>query len=93
MIANTGKRAGADVGQVDLVGTPAGPTLRLAGFARAELKPGERREMQVTLDPQILATWKAGRWNLPAGAYRFALGSSATALGQPITVQFDRREW
>lgn len=92
-IENTGKRGGTDVGQVYLVGTPVGATLRLAGFVRTELKPGERREMEVELDPRILATWKDDRWQLPGGSYRFALGTSATLLGPPIKVEFNGRKW
>ncbi len=92
-IQNSGKRAGADVGQVYLVGTPAGATLRLAGFQRVDLKPGERRTLEVTLDPRILATWRNGRWQILAGSYRFALGRSATTLGSPVTVKLQGREW
>jgi len=92
-IENSGKLAGADVGQVYLVATPAGPTLRLAGFVRADLQPGDRREIQIALDPRILADWKDGRWHLRAGSYTFAVGSSAAALGRPIAIKFDRRDW
>lgn len=92
-IENTGKQAGADIGQVYLVATPAGPTLRLAGFQRVDLKPGERRALEVALDPRIMAQWENGRWRIAKGIYRFALGTSATTLGAPVTVILDGRDW
>ena len=92
-IANTGKRAGADVGQVYLLATPTGETTRLVGFAKAELKAGERRTLDVAIDPRLLAQWKEGRWHMAAGTYRFALGSSATMMGKPVEVTFAARDW
>lgn len=92
-ITNTGQLFGADVGQVYLIGTPQGATMRLVGFAKLELKPGERRAADTAMDSRLLAQWKGGRWHMPAGKYRFALGSSATALGEPVEVVFPAREW
>ncbi|HSI20053.1 MAG TPA: glycoside hydrolase family 3 C-terminal domain-containing protein, partial [Sphingomonas sp.] len=92
-IENTGKQAGGDVGQIYLVGTPAGATLRLAGFQRVDLKPGERRTLEVALDPRIMAEWRDGHWHIAAGKYRFALGTSANALGTPVTIEFRDRIW
>ncbi|MET3827148.1 beta-glucosidase [Sphingomonas sp. PvP055] len=80
-ITNTGKRAGADVGQVYLVGTPKGDVRRLVGFAKLDLEPGERRTVEVPIDARLLSEWRAGKWHRDAGTYRFALGSSATTLG------------
>lgn len=92
-VTNTGKRSGADVGQVYLVGTPAGETTRLVGFSKVTLKPGERRVLEVPIDPRLLATWNNGRWDMPAGTYRFAVGSSATALETPVVAGFPARAW
>ena len=84
-ITNTGKRAGADVAQVYLVGTPTGDVRRLVGFAKLDLKAGERRTVEVPIDPRLLSDWSDGKWHRAAGAYRFALGSSATTLGKETT--------
>jgi len=92
-VTNVGQRSGADVAQVYLVGTPDGPTMRLAGFTKLELKPGERRTTDTAIDPRLLAQWKAGRWRMTAGTYKFALGSSATALADPVEVTFAARDW
>ena len=40
-VTNTGDRTGADVPQVYLTNTPDGPRMRLLGFERVELEPGE----------------------------------------------------
>jgi beta-glucosidase len=67
--------------------------MRLAGFTKLELKPGERRTTDTAIDPRLLAQWKAGRWRMTAGTYKFALGSSATALADPVEVTFAARDW
>ncbi|WP_365701651.1 glycoside hydrolase family 3 C-terminal domain-containing protein [Sphingomonas sp.] len=92
-ITNTGKRAGADVGQLYLVATPNGATQRLAGFARVELQPGESKIAEVTIDPRVLAEWSGNGWHLVGGLYRFALGASATDLGNEVSVKLSERRW
>lgn len=80
MLRNTGKRAGIEVAQLYVA--PPGRSIRLAGWARVALKPGEQREVTIAADPQLLLSWDAaaGRWARPAGSYRFFVGRSA---GQP----------
>ncbi|WP_093221114.1 beta-glucosidase [Sphingomonas sp. NFR15] len=92
-VTNIGKRSGAEVGQVYLTGTPAGDTTRLVGFAKVTLKPGERRVLEVPIDPRLLATWKSGRWDMAAGTYRFAIGSSAADLETSVEASFPARRW
>ncbi|WP_343528930.1 glycoside hydrolase family 3 C-terminal domain-containing protein [Sphingomonas sp.] len=92
-IRNIGKRAGADVGQVYMVATPAGSTQRLVGFARVELKPGEQQAARVAIDPRLLAEWTPAGWRIAPGTYRFALGASATDLGPEVSVSFAERLW
>jgi beta-glucosidase len=62
-ITNTGDRAGADVPQLYVVE----PRMRLLGFERVELVPGESRRVEITADPRLV----------PDGARRFAVGHSA----------------
>jgi beta-glucosidase len=54
-VTNTGERAGADVPQLYLTGAPDQKRMRLLGFERVELAPGESREVTLTADPRLLA--------------------------------------
>jgi beta-glucosidase len=56
--------------------------MRLLGFKRVELKPGESRRVTVTADPRLLARFDAGadQWRISNGTYRVALGKSAEEL-------------
>ncbi len=92
-IRNTGTRAGSDVAQLYLVSTPAGRTLRLAGFTKVAVQPGATANVTVQIEPRILADSKGGRWTMPAGRYGFALGRSATDLGPVVTVSLPARQW
>ncbi len=92
-IRNTGTRAGSDVAQLYLVSTPAGRTLRLAGFTKVAVQPGAAANVTVQIEPRILADSKGGRWTMPAGRYGFALGRSATDLGPVVTVNLPARQW
>lgn len=92
-IRNTGTRAGSEVAQLYLVSTPAGRTLRLAGFTKVAVQPGATANVTVQIEPRILADSKGGRWTMPAGRYGFALGRSATDLGPVVTVSLPAREW
>jgi beta-glucosidase len=79
-VANTGKRAGADVPQLYLTDAAGQERMRLFGFARVELEPGESQQVTVTADPRLLGRYDgdAGQWHIAEGAYRIALGKSAS---------------
>jgi beta-glucosidase len=83
-VTNTGTVAGADVPQVYLTDAPDGRRIRLLGFERVDLKPGESRTVTVTVDPRLLARFDGkdglGRWRINAGTYQVALGKSAGEL-------------
>nr|WP_274707913.1 beta-glucosidase [Arthrobacter sp. H16F315] len=78
-VTNEGPRPGADVPQLYLLEDPAGPRMRLLGFERVDLEPGESRTVELTVDPRLLACYSTGRgqWHIAAGNYRLALGHSA----------------
>ena len=86
-VTNTGLRAGTAVPQVYLVSSSGVPTLRLAGFTRVALEPGESRKVELALDPHLLGRWdeKRNGWRIDAGPYGFALGTSAADLGERST--------
>jgi beta-glucosidase len=78
-VTNTGSRAGADVAQLYLTHVGAEPRMRLLGFERVELGPGESTQVTVTADPRLLARYDgtAGQWRIAAGRHRVALARSA----------------
>ena len=78
-LTNTGKRAGTEVAQV-YVATPDSPIpRRLAGWAKAELAPGQSKQVTVALEPKAMANWdpKAKRWVMPRGDYMVSVGGSS----------------
>jgi beta-glucosidase len=81
-VTNTGQREGADVPQVYLTDAPDGKRLRLLGFERVQLRPGEARKVTLTADPRLLARFNsgAGQWRITEGIYRVALGKAADAF-------------
>jgi beta-glucosidase len=59
-VTNTGKMAGDEVVQVylrDDVSSVTRPVKELAGFQRVTLKPGETRQVTITIRPDSLALW------------------------------------
>ena len=56
--------------------------MRLLGFERVELEPGETRSVTVTAEPRLLARYDsdAGQWHIAEGTYRVAVGKSAVDL-------------
>jgi beta-glucosidase len=78
-VTNTGERPGADVPQVYLTEAPGEERMRLLGFERVELEPGESREVSVTADRRLLARFdgEAGQWRLEGGAHKVAVGRAA----------------
>jgi beta-glucosidase len=81
-VTNTGDRAGADVPQLYLTNAPGEKRMRLLGFERVELQPGESRQVTLTADPRLLAHFDgdAGQWRIAEGTYQIALGKSADDL-------------
>ena len=81
-VTNTGDRAGADVPQLYLTDAAGDARMRLLGFERVELQPGESRAVTLTADRRLLARFDdtAGQWHIAAGTYKVALGTSADEL-------------
>jgi beta-glucosidase len=99
-IRNTGKRLGKGVGQVYLAPADwqkAGweAPKRLGGFGKAELKPGQTRRIEVTVDPRLLATYEAAgnNWHIRGGEYRLLLGDAADSQMQSISLALPDSRW
>ncbi|MFC4311889.1 beta-glucosidase [Steroidobacter flavus] len=92
-VKNTGERAGATVAQLYLVSRGGEAKQRLVGFQRVELAPGQSRKVTLTIDRRLLADWREGSWQIPAGDYQFALGDHAEALGTRVTAKMKSSRW
>jgi beta-glucosidase len=94
-VTNTGKRAGADVPQMYVArdGASAGGAMpmRLAGFARVTLNPGETRRVTLTAEPRIVADYDTTLpgWRIAGGAYRVALAHDAQDRALVMTTKLD----
>jgi beta-glucosidase len=91
-VRNSGDRAGTATPQFYLSGpNGANILLRLVGWDRVDLKPGEQRRVTVSIDPRLLATFDEGarRWRIQPGAYRLTAGldSQRRPLAATFTLQ------
>lgn len=83
-VRNTSERAGDEVVQLyvtDPVASTVRPLLRLGGFRRVTLAPGQTQRVAFTVDAEALALVDlAGRSVVERGEYEFAVGSSSADL-------------
>jgi beta-glucosidase len=96
-VENSGKKYGAEVPQVYL-GLPTSlgePPKRLVAFEKVWLNPGEKRKIQMSIDPTStnhpLGYWdsSAQKWVIAEGEYQIYVGNSAAniVLNDSITVR------
>ena len=94
-VRNSGRRAGAAIPQFYLSG-PEGAKipLRLAGWTRMDLAPGEERRATISVDPRLLATFDEStrRWRIAAGAYRMTAGFNAQERALTASFSLDAAE-
>jgi beta-glucosidase len=99
-VRNVGKRQGKGVAQLYV--EPADwkkagweAPRRLGAFAKADLKPGQSKRIEVTVDPRLLATYEAAEnnWHIRAGEYRLMLGDSSDAQMQSVVVSLPNEVW
>jgi beta-glucosidase len=80
-VRNSGEREGADVPQLYLR-LPQGhhTPIRLVGWDKLTLKPGETRRVSIVAEPRTLADYDPvqRQWRIAAGDYALVLGRSAT---------------
>lgn len=83
-VTNTGKRIGDEVVQLyvrDEVSSVPRPILELRGFERVTVKPGEKRTVRFTLDPDAFAFWDVDmNWTAEPGSFKISTGNSSVAL-------------
>lgn len=89
-IRNAGARAGADVAQLYLK-LPAGSQtpIRLIGFDKVTLQPGEQRRIRIEAEPKTLASFdvQVRQWTIAAGTYQVQLSRNAAEPLQTVDVQ------
>jgi beta-glucosidase len=97
---NSGKRAGKGVAQVYVAPADwkkAGweAPKRLGAFAKTELKPGKARQIELNVDPRLLATYEAANnnWHIMAGTYRLMVGQASDAEMQSVDVTLPDSVW
>jgi beta-glucosidase len=94
-VTNAGERDGADVPQLYLTAGPDGDRVRLLGFERVELAPGESRTVTVVADPRLLARYEAdaGGWRIAGGTHHVALCRAADDLVLTAEVELSERRF
>jgi beta-glucosidase len=82
-VKNTGSRAGADVPQVYLRSAAGKSVMRLIGFDKVQLAPGEQKRVSVVADPRLLASFdsSAPGWRIAGGEYRVSVSADAGDAG------------
>jgi len=77
-VTNSGQRAGDDIIQI-YAHAPDGTPLRLAGYARVTLSPGETRVVDVPLSRYATARYDAAQkaWKQAPGTYRLVFARNA----------------
>jgi len=81
-VTNTGSRDGTDTPQIYLTSKPGAPQMRLLGWSKVTLAPGETRNVTVVADPRLLADFDPAKnaWVIQEGLYQASLGSAADDL-------------
>jgi beta-glucosidase len=83
-VTNTGHRAGAEVVEAYISQPPTNgePPRQLCAFAKVFLRPGETKQVRLTIVPRAFSYYdiSAQRWVSPAGTYRILVGTSSRDL-------------
>lgn len=83
-VANTGKRAGAEIAQIyaSLPASTNEPPKRLIGWSKVKLNAGESKRVDVDIDPFYLSIFNVDQngWQLAPGDYKFMVGGSSQEL-------------
>ncbi|HEX3429477.1 MAG TPA: glycoside hydrolase family 3 C-terminal domain-containing protein [Rhizomicrobium sp.] len=83
---------------VQAYAAPPGDTepemLRLIGFSKVDLKPGQTRRIAITADPRLIADFdiECPCWHIDNDDYAVRVGTSSADLGPEIDVHLDERE-
>ena len=85
-VTNTGNRAGSQVVQIYAhLQSNESFERRLAGFSKVSLQPGERKEVEVSLEPLTFMRFKGG-WQDQTGNWEITLAENAFEQGSSVIV-------
>jgi len=94
-VRNVGQRAGKDVAQIYVSPVAGGweAPKRLGGWRKVELPPGASTDVELRVDPRLLAMFSeaGGGWRIAPGAYKVLLGSSASKIDLETSVRLGER--
>ena len=93
-VTNTGKVAGVAVPQFYAHVRVRGETVtRLVGWQRIELKPGERRTVNIAIDPRLLASYnpELPGWEIAKGTVALVVGEHAGDVKAEQTLALSAR--
>jgi beta-glucosidase len=94
-VRNVGQRAGKDVPQIYVSPVAGGweAPKRLGGWRKVELPPGASADVELRVDPRLLAMFSeaGGGWRIAPGAYKVLLGSSASKIDLETSVRLGER--
>ena len=77
---------------VQLYITAKGEPVRLRGFARVALKPGETKRVKFSVPLELFAHWRGdsnGAWSVEPGEYEIRLGRDAWDKSHALTVRLE----
>jgi beta-glucosidase len=82
-VTNSGNRKGDEVVQLYLSPTnkaqPLKP-IKLVGFGRVSLKPGETKNVRFIMSPQQLGYYADKKWHIAPGDYQIKVGASSAEI-------------
>ncbi|WP_294054502.1 beta-glucosidase [Sphingomonas sp.] len=90
-VVNTGAREGADVPQLYVSRDGSGKPMRLAGFQRVTLTPGEVRKVTLVAEPRILADYdtRLPGWRVGGGRYNVAIAHDSADRTMMLEANLD----
>jgi beta-glucosidase len=93
-VTNTGDRGGIDTPQVYIESAKKLFTLRLGGWSRVNLEPGQSRKVTLSIDPRLLARYDTGRhgWHIAQGRYIVSVRPDAISAGPEAGIRLASRD-
>jgi beta-glucosidase len=89
-LTNAGTRPGAEIAEVyaSLPASADEPPKRLIGFSKVELKAGEKKTVDLEIDPKYLSIFDEAKngWTLLPGEYTILVGGSSQTLPLKATL-------